>query len=766
MIGGLVVGGDDARLATGVGCRLGEHGLEEGGREGTGAGECREKSAGTQQFECEQVNILVGPAGALKVGLRFCEFRRIENDQIECPAGIAGGSEKLEDICLDDFEAIGFGDAVSGEIGLEGGQCGIGSVDLRDMLCAILEACETKTAIVAECIEHISIAGEFSDERMVKRLIEIGAGFLSIRDIDDGPNAIAEADFDGIVIRVCAGAPCEFAAFRGQPFAGSSRGIGAFVDSDDVREEIEEDFGENLAEGFEPGRENLNAQDVIIAVDDETGETIGFSVDDSERISVGGALEEAPAVGGVVDLISEPVRSRKRRIVTEGEHPDADLGSRGEKSDSKRCILRGGEDAHECTGFERFSVCIGWYICDCAGEDPRVVPQEGTFAAGFEANSGQEIAHGRGWKMCGDTKTSPPGGIAEGEDGCGWSQRSESNRQPTDYKSVALPLCYTGLRKTGRMLSETVLLGKWVLFGLFFGRIVRTDIQTSGKAMDTGIFPDFGMHTIGTLFMKWTVSKFRASKGHALLPCVTAYDYITGRIADRAGVPLVLVGDSLCMTALGHSTTIPATMDIMVHHAECVHRAVRDAIVVGDMPFLTYTTEKQALANAGRFLQEAGVDAVKIEGGVTHASIIKRLTDNGIPVMAHIGMLPQSVKEKGYAIRGRTPEDVEKLMADLDAVSEAGAFAVTLEGVLQEVATEMTARCPVPTIGIGAGNGCDGQFLVLADLLGLGEGPLPKFAKSYAKLGDAAVAAIQAYASDVCARSFPDAEHVYEAVKK
>lgn len=328
------------------------------------------------------------------MGLRFCEFRRIENDQIERPAGIAGGSEKLEDICLDDFEAIGFGDAVSGEIGLEGGQCGIGSVDLRDMLCAILEACETKTAIVAECIEHISIAGEFSDERMVKRLIEIGAGFLSIRDIDDGSNAIAEADFDGVVIRVCAGAPCEFAAFRGETFAGSGRGIGAFVDSDDVREEIEEDFGENLAEGFEPGRENLNAQDVVIAVDDETGETIGFSVDDSERISVGGALEEAPAVGGVVDLISEPVRSRKRRIVTEGEHPDADLGSRGEKSDSKRCILRGGEDAHECTGFERFSVCIGWYICDCAGEDPRVVPQEGTFAAGFEANSGQGIAHG------------------------------------------------------------------------------------------------------------------------------------------------------------------------------------------------------------------------------------------------------------------------------------------------------------------------------------------------------------------------------------
>ncbi len=261
--------------------------------------------------------------------------------------------------------------------------------------------------------------------------------------------------------------------------------------------------------------------------------------------------------------------------------------------------------------------------------------------------------------------------------------------------------------------------------------------------------------------MKWTVRKFREAKGRELLPCVTAYDYLTGKIVDRAGVPLVLVGDSLCTTALGHPTTIPATMEIMLHHAAAVRRAVVNALLVGDMPFLTYTTPEQALRNAGRFLQEAGTDAVKIEGGVTHAHIIRALTGNGIPVMAHIGMQPQSVKANGYAVRGRKDSDTAQLFADLDAVVQAGAFAVTLECVMPDLAVELTKRSPVPTIGIGAGNGCDGQFLVLADLLGLGDGPLPKFAKAYANLGEQATDAVQRYAGDVRSRAFPDAEHTY-----
>ena len=261
--------------------------------------------------------------------------------------------------------------------------------------------------------------------------------------------------------------------------------------------------------------------------------------------------------------------------------------------------------------------------------------------------------------------------------------------------------------------------------------------------------------------MKWTVRKFRAAKGGEPLGCTTAYDYLTGRMADRAGVPLVLVGDSLATTALGHPTTIPATMEVMLHHAEAVRRAVRDAVVVGDMPFLSYATVPDALRNAGRFLQEAGCDAVKIEGGVAKAATIRALVDEGIPVQAHIGLQPQSVKSTGYAVRGRTPEDAAALEADLDAVTAAGAFSVVLECVVPGVAAALTAHTDVPTIGVGSGSACDAQYLVLADLLGLGEGPAPKLAKAYANLADDAVAAISAYRAEVAARVFPDAAHVY-----
>ena len=233
--------------------------------------------------------------------------------------------------------------------------------------------------------------------------------------------------------------------------------------------------------------------------------------------------------------------------------------------------------------------------------------------------------------------------------------------------------------------------------------------------------------------MKWTVRKFRQAKGGEPLGLVTAYDFLTARMAARAGVPLVLVGDSLTTTALGRATTIPATMDVMVHHAEAVRRGAPDALVVGDMPFLSYATVPEALHNAGRFLREAGCDAVKIEGGVTKAATIRALVDEGIPVQAHIGLQPQSVKSTGYAVRGRTPED----------------------------AAALTARTDIPTIGVGSGSACDAQYLVLADLLGLGDGPAPKLAKAYAHLADDAVAAISRYREEVAARAFPDADHVY-----
>ena len=261
--------------------------------------------------------------------------------------------------------------------------------------------------------------------------------------------------------------------------------------------------------------------------------------------------------------------------------------------------------------------------------------------------------------------------------------------------------------------------------------------------------------------MKWTVRKFRAAKGGEPMGLVTAYDYITARMAARAGVPLVLVGDSLATTALGFSTTLPATMDAMVHHAEAVRRGAPDALVVGDMPFLSYATVPDALKNAGRFMREAGCDAVKLEGGVPRAEAIRALVQEGIPVQAHIGLQPQSVKSTGSAVRGKTPEDIAALERDIDAVAAAGAFSVVLECVMPDVAAALTKRVDIPTIGVGSGSACDAQYLVLADLLGLGDGPAPKFAKQYASLADTAAEAIARYRADVAQRAFPDAGHTY-----
>jgi 3-methyl-2-oxobutanoate hydroxymethyltransferase len=261
---------------------------------------------------------------------------------------------------------------------------------------------------------------------------------------------------------------------------------------------------------------------------------------------------------------------------------------------------------------------------------------------------------------------------------------------------------------------------------------------------------------------KWTVNRIRALKGHPFA-CVTAVDAATGRLADEADLPVVLVGDSLAMTALGHETTLPVTLDQMVYHATAVARGARRALLVGDMPFLSYQgSEDDAVIHAGRFLKEAGMDAVKLEGGRTRAGLVRRMVDNGIPVMGHIGLLPQSVRAMGgYKVQGRDTDAVERLLDDARALDDAGVFALVLEGMPPGAARQVTETVAVPTIGIGAGPHCDGQILVMHDLLGLGPGYAPKFVKRYAELGAAVVAALRAYREDVEQGRFPSSEHTY-----
>lgn len=262
---------------------------------------------------------------------------------------------------------------------------------------------------------------------------------------------------------------------------------------------------------------------------------------------------------------------------------------------------------------------------------------------------------------------------------------------------------------------------------------------------------------------QWNAAKIKASKDVCKIPCVTAYDYAFARLADAAGIPLLLVGDSLGMALLGYGSTLPVTMDDMLHHTAAVARAARDAMVVADMPFLSYqVSDDEALRNAGRFLQEAGADAVKVEGGAFRAALVERLVQNGVAVMGHIGLTPQSVNVfGGYKVQGRTREAAEQLVADVRALAEAGAFAVVLECVPPDIAALVTAASPVPVIGIGAGAACDGQVLVMHDLLGLSEGTPPKFVKTYASLAETVRGAFRAYADEVRAGAFPDTGHAY-----
>ncbi|MEO2068644.1 MAG: 3-methyl-2-oxobutanoate hydroxymethyltransferase [Desulfurobacteriaceae bacterium] len=243
---------------------------------------------------------------------------------------------------------------------------------------------------------------------------------------------------------------------------------------------------------------------------------------------------------------------------------------------------------------------------------------------------------------------------------------------------------------------------------------------------------------------------------------ITAYDYLTAKIVDSAGVDAILVGDSLGMVVLGYSSTIPVTLEEMIYHTKAVVRARKNAMVIMDMPFLSYQTGiRDAILNAGRALKETGCDAVKIEGGVSQKETIRALVEAGIPVMGHIGLQPQSVNiYGGYKLRG-VGEEREKLIEDAKAVEEAGAFAVVLEKIPKDLAREITEMLSIPTIGIGAGKYCDGQVLVFHDMVGLFDEFKPKFVKRYAELGKLAKDAVRQYVEEVRSGKFPDEEHSY-----
>jgi 3-methyl-2-oxobutanoate hydroxymethyltransferase len=242
---------------------------------------------------------------------------------------------------------------------------------------------------------------------------------------------------------------------------------------------------------------------------------------------------------------------------------------------------------------------------------------------------------------------------------------------------------------------------------------------------------------------------------------ITAYDFPTAQLVDEAGIPAILVGDSLGQVLLGYDTTVRVTMEEMLHHTKAVVRGTRRALVIGDMPFLSYASPEDALANAGRFLREAGAQAVKIEGGVRSARIVEALAKAGIPVMGHIGLTPQAINALGKVrVQGKTREQARALLHDALAVQEAGAFAVVLELVPAQLAAAITARLRIPTIGIGAGNGTNGQVLVLHDLLGLYE-QTPRFVRRYAQLSEEIARAVTAYRDDVGSGAFPGPEESF-----
>jgi 3-methyl-2-oxobutanoate hydroxymethyltransferase len=262
---------------------------------------------------------------------------------------------------------------------------------------------------------------------------------------------------------------------------------------------------------------------------------------------------------------------------------------------------------------------------------------------------------------------------------------------------------------------------------------------------------------------KLTAPEIAAGKGGPKLAMISTYDYPFARLAEQAGIDVILVGDSLGMVVLGHPSTVPVTMDDVVYHSRAVVRGAPNTHVVGDLPFLSYhLDDRQAIANAGRLVQEGGVDAVKLEGGRTVAGRIRAIVEAGIPVMGHVGMTPQSAgAQGGFRVQGRDLASARAIVEDALAVEAAGAYAVVVEAVPAELAAVVTERLAIPTIGIGAGPECDGQVLVGHDLIGLEERVTARFAKRYAELGQTIGEVFAAYAGDVRSGAFPTAEHSY-----
>jgi 3-methyl-2-oxobutanoate hydroxymethyltransferase len=264
--------------------------------------------------------------------------------------------------------------------------------------------------------------------------------------------------------------------------------------------------------------------------------------------------------------------------------------------------------------------------------------------------------------------------------------------------------------------------------------------------------------------MRVTITEIKEMKQRKeKIPMLTAYDYVTAKMVDEAGVPLILVGDSLGMVMLGYESTIPVTMEEMIHHTKAVVRGAKKALIIGDMPFMSYhISVSDALHNAARFIQEGGAQAVKLEGGEVVAEKVRRLVDCGIPVMGHIGLTPQSIHQLGgFKVQGKVVEEAKKLLNDARILEEAGAFAIVLECTPAPLSKLITHKLAIPTIGIGAGPDCDGQVQVISDLLGLYTDFVPKHAKQYARLAGEIKTAVSSYISEVKSLSFPTMEQSY-----
>lgn len=269
----------------------------------------------------------------------------------------------------------------------------------------------------------------------------------------------------------------------------------------------------------------------------------------------------------------------------------------------------------------------------------------------------------------------------------------------------------------------------------------------------------------GAPVKKVTAPEVQARKGSGPpIAMVTAYDFTMARLLDEAGVDMLLVGDSLGMVVQGLANTIPVTLDEIAYHGRAVARGAARAHVVGDMPFMSYqVSATQAVESAGKLLKDGAVESVKLEGGEDFAEHVWRIVRAGVPVMGHVGLMPQSVHALGgFKVQGRGQDAGAKVLADAKAIEEAGAYALVLEAIPPDLAEEVTAAVGIPTIGIGAGAGCDGQVLVCTDLLGMSREHSPRFAKRYAELGDAVVAATRQYVEEVQSRAFPAAEHTYK----